>query len=103
MRTCALLSAVVFFGAQAAHAQVNIENVVVGFTTATLTGDSGVFARTAACQAEFPNTRVCTSREVLLSRRVPAGLTGTAWVQPMVVVATTNFSVDVSRSSLKIA
>lgn len=96
MRICALVPAVVLVLAQAAYAQVNIESVVVGFTSATLPGTAGVFARTAACQAEFPNTRQCTSQEVLLSRRVPAGLTGTAWVQPIITASNNNYPFDVS-------
>lgn len=71
--------------AGSASAQVTIENVLVGFTSATFTGNQGALALTAACQAQFPGTRMCTSEEVMNSRTVPGGLTGTAWVRPKVL------------------
>ncbi|MCK5364515.1 MAG: hypothetical protein KAR22_16180, partial [Gammaproteobacteria bacterium] len=50
---------------------------LVGFTTAALPGDSGLFAFTLACQAEFFGSRICTSREVFETVDVPTGLRGT--------------------------
>ena len=57
---------------------------LVGFTTATFTGDSGgVLAFTLACQAEFTaDSRMCMSQEILETVDVPTGLSGEAWVQP---------------------
>ena len=51
---------------------------LVGFTTAALPGDSGLFAFTLACQAEFLGSRFCTSREVVETVDVPTGLSGNA-------------------------
>ena len=51
---------------------------LVGFTTAALTGDSGLFAFTLACQAEFVGSRICTSPEVFETVDVPTGLSGDA-------------------------
>lgn len=55
---------------------------LVGFTTATFTGGEGVLGFTHACQQQFPNTRMCTSREVMATTGLPVGLTGQAWVRP---------------------
>ena len=57
---------------------------LVGFTTATFTCDQGVLGFTLACQAEFgSDTRMCNSVEVMRTVNVPAGLSGTAWVRPV--------------------
>jgi len=62
---------------------------LVGFTTATLKGDSGVLAFTAACQNDFDApARMCKSTEVLETVVRPASLTGTAWVLPVIVPVT---------------
>jgi hypothetical protein len=58
---------------------------LVGFTSATFDGGQGVFTYTAACQAEFPGSRFCTSEEVLNTVSVPLGLSGDAWVRPVFV------------------
>lgn len=72
---------------------------LVGFTSAALTGDSGLFGLTLACQAEFPGSRICTSREILETVEVPTGLSGDAWVQPLVMAGRTREAVDVSGAS----
>jgi hypothetical protein len=58
---------------------------LVGFTTATFTGGEGVLGYTAACGAEFPDSRMCTSIEIMNTVNVPTGLTGNAWVRPVLV------------------
>ena len=58
---------------------------LAGFTTETLTGAQGVLAFTLACQAEFAESRMCTSEEILNTIDVPADLAGTAWVRPTYV------------------
>ena len=55
---------------------------LVGFTSGNLTSDTGVLGFTLACQAEFAESRMCSSMEVLESVSVPSGLNGTAWVRP---------------------
>ncbi len=44
----------------------------MGFTTATFQGGEGILGFTKACQAEFPETRMCTSVEVMQTVGVPA-------------------------------
>lgn len=66
-----------------ASTQINTESVLVGFTSATFQGDTGYLGFTTACEAEFPNTRMCASEEVIGTRRIPEGLAGTAWVRPV--------------------
>lgn len=58
---------------------------LVGFTTATFKGGDGVLEYTSACHAEFSNSRMCTSKEVLETVNVPT-LSGEAWVRPVFVV-----------------
>jgi hypothetical protein len=54
---------------------------LVGFTSATYTGAmGGPFGVTQKCQIEFPNSRMCSVEEVILTTTIPSGLTGTAWV-----------------------
>ncbi len=56
-----------------------------GFTTETFTGAQGVLAFTIACQVEFEDSRMCTSKEILETVDVPLVLEGTAWVRPTYV------------------
>ena len=37
---------------------------LVGFTAATLPGNSGVFGFSVACQAEYPNSRFCAPLQI---------------------------------------
>jgi hypothetical protein len=53
---------------------------LIGLTTETFTGDEGLLGFTAACQAQYPGTRLCTSQEVIRTTTIPAGLSGSAWV-----------------------
>ncbi len=54
---------------------------LVGFTSATYTGDmGGVFGATQKCQLEFPNSRVCSIEEVGATTSIPPTLTGEAWI-----------------------
>ena len=84
---------------------------LVGFTAATLSGQSGVLALTLACQLEFPGSRMCASREVIETVSIPdnLNLTGMAWVRPSfvphtspgdLVVDASGFSNSVYRGSL---
>lgn len=56
---------------------------LVGFTTATFDGATGVLGFTQACQAEFTGSRFCTTEEVMDTVTVPGGLVGDAWVRPV--------------------
>ena len=70
---------------------------LVGFTSATFTGDQGVLGFTLACQVDFPASRMCNSVEVMETVIIPAGLTGTAWVRPVIEAAAASmFLVDAS-------
>ena len=56
---------------------------LVGFTSATYTGDTGVLGFTRGCQAEFGLSRMCTSEEVVETVDVPNVATSDpAWVRP---------------------
>jgi hypothetical protein len=75
-----IIAASVLLGPPVAQA----EHELVGFTSATMTGDTGVLGFTLACQAEFGSTaRMCDSLEVMRTTNVPSGLSGTAWVRPV--------------------
>ena len=55
---------------------------LVGFTTATYTGDmGGHFGVTQKCQLEFADSRMCSGQEAAETTAIPAGLSGQAWVQ----------------------
>ena len=75
---------------------------LVGFTAATFQGDTGVFGFTLGCQAEFPDSRMCTSKEAIETVNVPNDLAGQgqAWIMP-VQAGTTNSSFDVSGAQLE--
>ena len=57
---------------------------LVGFTAATLTGNSGVLGFTLACQDEFPNSRLCQLEDLWNTTQVPDLTIGTsqAWIDP---------------------
>lgn len=60
----------------------------VGFSTATVQGDAGVFGMTAQCQATFDATaRMCTSVEVMETVVLPSSLppNTSGWVRPVFV------------------
>jgi hypothetical protein len=55
---------------------------LVGYTSDSLTSDTGVLAFTLACRVEFTDSRMCSSLEVIETTSVPSGLIGVAWVRP---------------------
>ena len=71
-------------------AQINVPHVFLGFTAAMFDGDQGVLTYHQACAAEFTNSRMCASKEILQSPTTPSGLSGTAWVQPTFSPAASN-------------
>jgi hypothetical protein len=56
---------------------------LVGFTSTTHLGTEGVLGFTLACQADYADSRMCTSVEVMQTVNVPAGMSGEAWVRPV--------------------
>jgi hypothetical protein len=57
---------------------------LVGFTSATFTGGTGVLGFTLACQAEFPASRMCTSVEVMETIQLPLEMpVASAWLRPV--------------------
>jgi hypothetical protein len=68
---------------------------LVGFTSASFDGNEGVLGFTAACQAEFRASRMCSSQEVLESVSLP-DLAGSAWVRPHIVGGGPGGNVDAS-------
>jgi hypothetical protein len=75
---------------------------LVGFTTTTFGGDQGVLGFTAACQAQFAGSRMCTSVEVMETVALPAGLTGFAWVRPVFITPVSGV-LDASGQTANIA
>jgi hypothetical protein len=67
---------------------------LVGFTSATYQGNTGVLGLTFACQAEFPHARMCTSAEIIATTNVPTLSGSYAWVRPMLVPGTLGTLVD---------
>jgi hypothetical protein len=57
---------------------------LVGFTAAALSATSGVLGFTGACQAEFPESRMCTLQDILATVALPDLAIGTAsaWIDP---------------------
>ena len=66
----------------------------VGFSTATRDGDDGFFGMNLACQADLPGSRMCTSVEVIETIDIPTGLTGEAWVRPVLQPSGDSWAVD---------
>jgi hypothetical protein len=56
----------------------------VGFSTAKSSGAAGILKLHQLCQADFPNSRMCTSLEIIRTVNVPSA-TGSGWVQPLFV------------------
>lgn len=56
----------------------------VGFSTAKSIGTVGILKLAQICQADFPNSRMCKSAEIIKTVHVPSA-TGTGWVQPTIV------------------
>ncbi len=69
---------------------------LVGFTSTTHTGDMGVLGATLACQAEYTDSRMCNSVEVMQTVNVPSGLAGAGWVRPVFVPTVGTYSLDAS-------
>ncbi len=63
---------------------------LVGFSSATVQGDAGVFGMTAACQADFPTSRMCLTTEVIATQALPAlSSSDMGWVQPVLLTGNT--------------
>jgi len=98
------------------------EMVFVGFTTATIEIDgfyrgNSLFAMTKLCQAEYENSRMCTSEEVMKTVNIPelpdfipyprsTSIIDWGWVQPVITSIYVNedgeiFYVDISGQSGK--
>jgi hypothetical protein len=69
---------------------------LVGFTNATYDGGETLFGLTLACQAEFAESRFCTSVEVLETVTVPNLAGGDAWVRPVLWGVRTSSHLDQS-------
>lgn len=56
---------------------------LVGYTSATVTGNVGLFALTEACQLEYPGSRICTLSEIKSTTNLPDLTSGasSAWVE----------------------
>ena len=80
-------------------AQSAVPSVFLGFTSATFLGGDGVLTFHSACAAEFPNSRMCTSEEILKTPTTPVGLSGTAWVLPVFTPVSTG-ATDASGASV---
>jgi hypothetical protein len=95
-----LIAIALVLGVEPASAQSSNPYQLKGFTAATLNGGSGVLFFNLVCQAEFgAAARMCTSVEVLETVVIPAGLTGTAWVRPVLSPGTDALATDASGIS----
>lgn len=58
---------------------------LVGFSTSIMKGDAGVLGFAQACQQQYPNSRMCTSEEVMNTVSVPTlpVVETWAWVRPV--------------------
>ena len=96
--TCLLLLALVMLPAVSTGHSIPTTGrfQLVGFTTTTHLGNTGVLGFTAACQAEFPESRMCSSQEILSTTVLPSSLSGKAWVQPTILPGDVNNVIDAS-------
>jgi len=65
---------------------------LAGFTSEVLLGSSGALNFTRACGAEYPESRLCTSEEVMNSVDPPTLATAWAWVRPSFSPLATGFA-----------
>ena len=68
---------------------------LVGFSSGSINGLAGYLGLSLTCQQSFPESRVCTSLEVMDTTTIPSGLLGDAWVRPHFVSGGSS-SVDAS-------
>ncbi len=76
---------------------------LVGYTQATYQGDATPFGLTRACQAEFPESRLCSSVEIMetVDPDAAVGLAnGPAWTQPSYAYSTGSIAFDASGRRL---
>ena len=57
----------------------------VGFSSASARGSDGILKLTRMCQADYANSRVCTSEEVAATINLPDVTTGGGWVRPTAI------------------
>ena len=75
---------------------------LVGFTTATTTPNVGLFALTQLCQAEYLDSRMCTTEEVMKTVNIPVLPDDTvAWIQPIIVSQYNEVVRDISGIGLR--
>ncbi len=74
---------------------------LVGFTATRLDGGQGVLRLAAACTAEFPGSHLCTTRELSGSSRVPMGLSGTAWISPVLNLTSATYGAHDEASGIQ--
>lgn len=96
--TAVLLSLAICVAAapERARAQSCSEFQLVGFSDDQFDGNGGIFAMTAACNAKFAGSRLCTSVEVMSTVDVPTGLSGRAWVRPVLLTDPLSDGADAS-------
>jgi hypothetical protein len=57
---------------------------LVGFSSSSMKGSSGIFRMTEACQVDFEASRICTSEEVMNTVTIPELSAQNAWVRPAI-------------------
>lgn len=68
----------------------------IGVTVQKKDANSSVYARSAACAAEYPGSRICSTEEMILAPgRV--SIIQAAWVMPTFVGTTGGLLIDISR------
>jgi len=69
---------------------------LLGFTEAVVPPSLGILTLAQACGEEFAGSHVCTSEEIIGAAAIPAGLSGLAWVRPVLQAHATQGGLDAS-------
>ena len=78
---------------------------LVGFSNDTLDAGAGVLSFTLACQRVFPNSRMCSTEEVMETVQIPSAPVPPGngivkgWVRPRIVGINSGLALDISGAS----
>ena len=69
----------------------------MGISGTTTAANVGIFSMTNLCQAEYLDSRMCTSEEIMKSVNIPElPSDSVAWVQPVITAKYGSILVDIS-------
>ena len=102
-RSIVSLSLVLVIAAGFGSAQAEEARRYVGETSSTTTTDVGIMTMHRLCQADYPGSFMCSSGDIIRNGRAPGSLLPSgvygAWVQPTLVSASEDITVDASGIS----